>query len=90
MTALLWEIFSHFLYFSSKQVIHCEHDKVATHVFRTNHDPSYNQSLPQDDIEYIYFDKFEDIESNLDAFVQAHGRKFSKVNICLQTLNDSH
>jgi hypothetical protein len=55
---------------SIQKIIHVEHDKVATHVFRWNHDPSYLVSenrtilLPSNNnnnvqTEFEYFDTFE-------------------------------
>lgn len=57
---------------SMTRVIHCEHDKVATHVYRANHD-KYNNESSHDGIEHLYISKFEDIEGDLDSFLQKHG-----------------
>jgi hypothetical protein len=64
--------FSHFSY----QVIHVEHDKVATHVYQHNHDRGYNPDLPRDgDIEHVYIEKFETLTNTLEAFCEKHGRE---------------
>ena len=61
-----------------RKVIHVEHDKVATHVYRTNHDPEYSDlDLEPDGIEHVYVDSFEAIEKELyqdsDAFLAKYG-----------------
>lgn len=71
-----------------KKIIHVDHDKVATHVHRWNHDPNYkkyfnnndteiyNINNDTDDIEHIYeYERFEDIQKNISKFLQEHGRK---------------
>jgi hypothetical protein len=65
----------------SYQVVYCEIDKVATHVFRHNHDTGYNSDKPDDDIKYVYYRRFETIERKLDQFMQEHAREF--VAICI-------
>jgi C-5 cytosine-specific DNA methylase len=57
-----------------KKIIHVDHDKVATHVHKWNHDPEYNPSLTPDYCEHIHYNKFEDIADNLDDFLDEHGR----------------
>jgi hypothetical protein len=73
------------------KVIVVEHDKVAVHVYKSNHDSSYNEKLPDDGIKYIYINKFEEIydEHNpnvLQAFLEKYKRK-SKMQkgLCLQS-----
>jgi site-specific DNA-cytosine methylase len=61
--------------FHSFKVVHVEHDKVATHVHRHNHDSSYNSELEDDGIEHVCVPKFEHVEEDLDAFMKVHGRK---------------
>jgi hypothetical protein len=57
-------------------VIHVEHDKIATHVYKTNHDSHYNTKLaPDDGIEHVYFSTFEEVEENLRNIILEHGRK---------------
>jgi hypothetical protein len=58
-----------------KKVIHIEHDKIANHVFKHRHDPSYNKDLPEDGIEYVYYETFEEFETNIDSIMEEHGRK---------------
>jgi hypothetical protein len=58
------------------KVIHVEHDKVATHVYRWNHDPTYNLDLPEDDIEHVFVEKWEQFEDNWRALCDEHGRKY--------------
>jgi hypothetical protein len=52
-----------------------EHDKVATHVHRHNHDSSYNSEIEDDGIEHVCISKFEHVEEDLDAFMKVHARK---------------
>lgn len=60
-----------------KKIIHVDHDKVATHVHRWNHDPSHNKELHDDAIEHIYdYDTFEQVCANLDEFLENHGRTY--------------
>jgi hypothetical protein len=64
-----------FFLFPVAQIIHCEHDKVATHVYRHNHDRIYNTNLLDDGgIEHVFYRKFEEINGNVDAFMNEHGR----------------
>jgi alpha/beta superfamily hydrolase len=57
------------------QIIHCEHDKISTHVYRHNHDRTYNTKLPEDgDIEHVFYQKFEHINENVENFLKDHGR----------------
>ena len=61
-----------------KKIIHVDHDKVATHVHRWNHDPIYNPDLPRDpnDIEHVYdYHSFEEIRDEIDHFLLNNGRK---------------
>jgi len=44
-----------------RTVIHVEHDKVATHVYRWNHDSTYNQQTEDDGINHVYLKSFEKI-----------------------------
>ena len=58
------------------KIIHVEHDKVATHVYKFNHDREYNPDLPDDGgIEHIYYPKWESLMGNVEAFYKDHGRK---------------
>jgi site-specific DNA-cytosine methylase len=59
-----------------EKIIHVEHDKVATHVYRCMHDSSYNELVLDDGISHVYFEKFEDFESNLDTILSEHERKY--------------
>jgi hypothetical protein len=43
-----------------EKIIYIEHDKVAQHVFKQNHDPNYNPDLPDDGIKYHYISKMEE------------------------------
>jgi len=43
-----------------KRHVHVEHNSVATHVVRNNHDSLYNPQLPNDGIVHTYVNKFED------------------------------
>jgi hypothetical protein len=51
-------------------------------VYRWNHDKSYKGDLPDgiklpdDGIEHVYFDRFEDLQKNLEKIIEEHGRKF--------------
>ena len=55
------------------KVIHVEHDRVATHVFRSNHDRRYNRTLEPDGIEYVYYSSFEYFEENVETILENHG-----------------
>jgi hypothetical protein len=57
------------------KIIHVEHDKIATHVYRWNHDPSYNTSLQEDGIEHVYILKWENFEDEWESLCETHGRK---------------
>ena len=52
-----------------------EHDKIATHVYRHNHDHAYNEALPQDGIEHVFVEKFEELDNDLERILEEHGRK---------------
>jgi site-specific DNA-cytosine methylase len=58
-----------------RKVIHVEHDKIATHVYKTNHDSDYNTKLARDGIEYVYYSTFEEVEEDLLSVLREHGRK---------------
>jgi site-specific DNA-cytosine methylase len=58
-----------------RKVIHVEHDKIATHVYKTNHDSHYNTELAPDGIEHVYFSTFEEVEEDLRGLIRHHGRK---------------
>lgn len=51
---------------------------IAEHVVRSQHDNSYNDKLKDDGIEHIYHSKFEEIEKDLDGFMETNGRKSLK------------
>jgi site-specific DNA-cytosine methylase len=60
------------------RIIHCEHDKVASHVYKWNHDTDYNQALPKEEglsCEHVYFESFEEVEANIEDIVDEYGRK---------------
>jgi site-specific DNA-cytosine methylase len=57
------------------KVIHVEHDKIATHVYKTNHDTRYNTELAPDGIEHVYYSSFEEVEEDLRKIIKEHGRK---------------
>jgi len=42
-----------------KTIIHVEHDKLATHVYRWNHDSEYNTENRNDGIHHVFMKKFE-------------------------------
>jgi hypothetical protein len=52
--------------------------RVVCVVYKWNHDLKYNDTLPDDSIEHVYIEKFEDIESILDFqdFIHDHGRMY--------------
>lgn len=58
------------------KVVHVEHDEIATHVVRRNHDRQHNSDALDDGIEHVYLSKFEEMERNIDQFVNEHGRKY--------------
>jgi site-specific DNA-cytosine methylase len=57
------------------KIIHVEWDKVATHVFKSNHDPAYGGNLPSDGIEFVYYPSFEHVSENLDEILKDHKGK---------------
>lgn len=59
------------------KVVHVEHDEIANHVVRRNHDHQHNPSLSDDGIEHVYIDTFQEMEGSIDEFLQEHGRKYS-------------
>lgn len=60
-----------------KKVIYVEHDKIATHVYRFNHDRTYNKELPEDGgIQYVYYRKFETFKEQHESILKQHGRKY--------------
>jgi hypothetical protein len=59
-----------------RKVIHVEHDKIATHVYRHNHDRGYNSDLPDDGgIEHAFYSTFGELEDNEQLLLDKHGRK---------------
>ena len=64
-------------YFSNiSKIIHIEHDKVATHVSRYNHDIQYNPNLPRQDgdsIDHVYYSTWEEFQQNLEPIMKEHG-----------------
>mmetsp|Transcript_35563 Transcript_35563/g.82595 ORF Transcript_35563/g.82595 Transcript_35563/m.82595 type:complete len:540 (-) Transcript_35563:514-2133(-) len=58
-----------------QKVIYVEHDKVSTHVYRSNHDCSYNADLVQSgNIEHVYkYVTFEDLEKDFKQVLKDHG-----------------
>ena len=75
------------------KIIHVEHDKVATHLHKYNHDRNYNPDLPDDGgIEHVYnYRSWEDLVDNQTAedFLNEHGRKSSHDNYILQYITHS-
>jgi hypothetical protein len=55
------------------KVIHVEHDKVASHVYKTNHCHAYNSEVTEDGIEHVFLEQFEDLTANVKMFLQEHG-----------------
>lgn len=68
------------------KIIHVENDKVSTHVYRWNHDPSYNPDLPNDDVEHVLVDGWDKFESSWKSYCNEYGRKSVIVIPCLDTL----
>lgn len=67
-----------------KRIIHVEHDKVATHVYRSNHDANYSDfNLSSDGIEHVYVDRFEDIEKELYDDPNLFLKKYGPIDIIL-------
>jgi hypothetical protein len=58
------------------KVVHVEHDEIANHVVRRNHDHQHNASLSDDGIEHVYISTFQEMEGSIDQFLQEHGRKY--------------
>jgi hypothetical protein len=57
-------------------VIHVEHDKVSTHVYRWNHDKAYNPNLPDDGIKHVIVEKWEHFRANWRRYCEEYGRKY--------------
>jgi hypothetical protein len=61
------------------KVVHVEHDKIATHVYRYNHDPAYNDILSDQggNVEHVYVRKFEEFEKDVEeqTVLEKYGRK---------------
>jgi hypothetical protein len=57
------------------KIVHVENDKVSTHVYRWNHDPSYNPDLPKDDVEQVFVDGWEKLDTSWKSYCDEHGRK---------------
>lgn len=55
------------------KVIYVEHDKVAKHVYRSNHDHTYNTNLPDDGIKHLFIEKFEELTDDIEKFLQENG-----------------
>jgi hypothetical protein len=52
-------------------------------VFRYNHDYSYNKELPDDGIEYVYVDNFDELQNDLESDPCKYGSKSSDVLYCV-------
>jgi predicted RNA methylase len=61
------------------KVVHVEHDEIANHVVRRNHDHKHNTSLSDDGIEHVYISTFQEMEGSIDQFLQEHGRKYRAI-----------
>jgi hypothetical protein len=55
------------------KVVHVEHDEIANHVVRRNHDHQHNASLSDDGIEHVSISTFQEMEGSIDQFLQEHG-----------------
>ena len=69
-----------------KKVIHIEWDKIATHVYRCNHDRNYASSAnfaDDDGIEHVYYNCFDWFATNLEVVLNEHNSKFSIICIVL-------
>ena len=64
------------LHIAMSKVVHVEHDEIANHVVRRNHDHQHNPSLSDDGIEHVYISTFQEMEGSIDQFLQEHGRKY--------------
>ena len=58
------------------QIVYVDHDLVAKHCYRFNHDAQYNPDLPDDGIEYAFLDSFEEFEDSFNAIMEAYGRAY--------------
>jgi site-specific DNA-cytosine methylase len=65
-----------------RKIIHVEYDLVASHVYRSNHDRAYNETLPDDGgIEHVYeYKRWEDLNEKeaMEDLLRKHGREYSK------------
>ena len=62
-----------------QKVIMIEFDKIAAHVYKSNHDINYNESLAKDHggVEHVYdYERWEDfVNTDMEEFLRKHGRK---------------
>jgi site-specific DNA-cytosine methylase len=70
------------------KIIHCEHDKVANHVFKYNHDVMYTPNLmkiedEESSCQYVYYETFEQVEKQIEDIVKEHGRTLEYATICV-------
>jgi hypothetical protein len=58
-----------------RKIIHVDHDPVAQHVYRSNHDTSYGVTTNEDGIKYVcgLYERFEDVEQLCEDLVRDHG-----------------
>lgn len=69
-----------------RKVIHVDHDLVARHVARFNHDKSYNPLLEHDDgIKHVFYHSFDEVKEKLDDILDKYGRK-SMVAFCVKVI----
>lgn len=82
-----------------KKAIYVDHDKVAREVYKANHDYKYTCQLVEendsgekrkvygdiedDGIDHVYYERFEDIENDINSILNTHGRKFKSVEFQL-------
>ena len=56
-------------------MIYVEYDGVARKVYKFNHDPSFNPNLPGDGVDYVYINSFDDLDQDIESFMNKYGRK---------------
>ena len=64
-----------YLKISTQKVIHVEEDRVAQHVYRSNHDFAYGETKDNDGISHItgLYDSLDELMEDPDEFVRKHG-----------------
>ena len=68
-----------------QKIIHVEHDKIATHVYRSNHDASYSDFAiaDNDGIHHVYIPSFEALKKEFEENPHAFMKKYGPIDIVI-------